>query len=160
MTLYPRAPAARRRGDGTAKTLEMTHFACELVPRSASAPLCVLAAPQPPESSSVPKRSDGADGGRQFPSPNQSGQLHQSPGPLLCRRRRATSAKRQVRVRINAADFHKSVPDKRVRESVNTRHHELNVSPEICGLKNDSRIRQGWDQRPDAARLGVLCVFE
>lgn len=54
MTLYPRAPASRRRGDGTAKTLEMTHFACELVPRFASALLCVLAAPRPPESSPVP----------------------------------------------------------------------------------------------------------
>lgn len=62
-------------------------------------------------------------------------------------------------MRINAADFHKSVWDKRVRESVNARHHELNVSPEICGLRNDSKIRQGSDQWPDAARLGVLCVF-
>lgn len=158
MTLYPRAPAARRRGDGTAKTLEMTHSACELVPRSASALLSVLAAPQRPESSSVP--SDPM-----APMKAVSSRLQTQADSFIKARDRffAVGAallllKRQIRVRINAADSHQSVWDKRVRESVHPRHRELNVSPGIFGLKNYSKIRQGWDRWPDAARLGVLCV--
>lgn len=50
---------------------------------------------------------------------------------------------------------------KEVRESggINAWHHELNVSPEICELKNDSKICHGLDQRPDAARLAALAYF-